>query len=158
MWDYVPIYINVAEKRRRVFEMKSKKGRDPARPIEPIAPTGELVIQTVAMPADANAYGDIFGGWLLSQMDVGGAVLAHQRAHNRVATVAIDKLTFMKPVYVGDLVCCYAKTFKTGHSSITIQLQVFASRMRIGAHEQVAEGLFTFVAIDDNGRPKSINW
>lgn len=123
-----------------------------------MVPLGELVIQTVAMPADANAYGDIFGGWLVSQMDVGAAVLAHQRAHNRVTTVAIDKLVFMKPVYVGDLVCCYGNTLKTGHSSITIQLQVFVSRMRIGAREQVAEGIFTFVAIDDNGRPKPIDW
>jgi acyl-CoA thioesterase YciA len=121
-------------------------------------PTGELVIQTVAMPADANAYGDIFGGWLVSQMDLGAAVLAHQRAHNRVTTVAIDKLIFIKPVYVGDLVCCYAEVIKTGHSSITIQLQVFVSRMRIGSHEQVAEGVFTFVAIDDNRRPKLIQW
>jgi acyl-CoA thioesterase YciA len=121
-------------------------------------PKGELVIQTVAMPADANAYGDIFGGWLVSQMDVGAAVLAHQRAHNRVTTVAIDKLVFIKPVYVGDLVCCYANAVKTGHSSITIHLQVFVSRMRIGAHEQVAEGTFTFVAIDENGHPKAIEW
>src|SRR5579864_3693457 len=138
--------------------MNSKKGRDPAGPIEPIEPIGELVIQTVAMPADANAYGDIFGGWLVSQMDVGAAVLAHQRAHNRVTTVAIDKLVFMKPVYIGDLVCCYANVLKTGHSSITIHLKVFASRMRIGAHEQVAEGVFTFVAIDEKGCPKTINW
>ncbi|HXH54617.1 MAG TPA: acyl-CoA thioesterase [Gammaproteobacteria bacterium] len=138
--------------------MNSQKKQNSVKPIEPIEPVGELVIQTVAMPADANAYGDIFGGWLLSQMDVGGAVLAHQRAHNRVATVAIDKLSFMKPVYVGDLVCCYAQALKTGHSSITIQLHVFASRMRIGAHDQVAKGIFTFVAIDDNGRPKPINW
>ena len=123
-----------------------------------MTPVGELVIQTVAMPADANAYGDIFGGWLVSQMDVGAAVMAHQRAHCRVTTVAIDKLVFMKPVYVGDLVCCYADTLKTGHSSITIQLQVFVSRMRIGAHEKVAEGTFTFVAIDEAGRPKPINW
>lgn len=123
-----------------------------------MTPVGELVIQTVAMPADANAYGDIFGGWLVSQMDVGAAVMAHQRAHCRVTTVAIDKLVFMKPVYVGDLVCCYANTLKTGHSSITIQLQVFVSRMRIGAHEKVAEGTFTFVAIDEEGHPKTINW
>lgn len=123
-----------------------------------MVPVGELVIQTVAMPADANAYGDIFGGWLVSQMDVGAAVLAHQRAHNRVTTVAIDKLVFMRPVYVGDLVCCYAKTLKTGHSSITIELDVFVKRMRIGAEEQAAKGIFTFVAIDDNGKPKTIDW
>ena len=139
--------------------MKPEKDTDQERLTPPgsMEPSGELVIQTVAMPADANAYGDIFGGWLLSQMDVGGAVLAHQRAHNRVATVAIDQLTFIKPVYVGDLVSCYAKILKTGYSSITIQLQVFASRMRLGAHDKVAQGLFTFVAIHEQGRPKSIN-
>lgn len=121
-------------------------------------PTGELVIQTVAMPADANAHGDIFGGWLVSQMDIGGAVLAHQRANNRVTTVAIDCMVFLKPVYVGDLVCCYASVVKTGHSSISVHLEVWAKRMRYGAVEQVAEGVFTFVAIDANGRPKVIDW
>ncbi len=121
-------------------------------------PEGELVLQTVAMPADANAYGDIFGGWLVSQMDLGGAVLAHRRAQNRVTTVAIDKMVFIKPVYIGDLVCCYGEVIKTGHSSISIQLQVFANRMRYGVEDHVAAGLFTFVAIDEDGHPKDINW
>src|SRR5437773_1065141 len=94
-------------------------------------PEGELVLQTVAMPREANAYGDMFGGWVVSQMDLGGAVLAHQRAKNRVTTVAIDKMRFIKPLYIGDLVCCYAKTLKTGHSSITIKVEVWAIRMRI---------------------------
>jgi acyl-CoA thioesterase YciA len=121
-------------------------------------PIGELVLQTVAMPADANAYGDIFGGWLVSQMDLGGAVLAHRRAQNRVTTVAIDKMVFLKPVYVGDLVCCYAEVLHTGHSSIAIQLEVWAHRMRFGLEEQVAAGVFTFVAINEEGRPKAIAW
>lgn len=140
--------------------MKTEKKRKPVKSVEDVTvePTGELVIQTVAMPANANAEGDIFGGWLVSQMDIGAAVLAHQRAQNRVATVAIDKLVFIKPVYIGDLVSCYATMLKTGHSSITIQLQVFVNRRRIGKHEQVAEGIFTFVALDDSGRPKTINW
>lgn len=123
-----------------------------------LAPEGELVLQTVAMPADSNAYGDIFGGWLMSQMDVGAAVLAHQRAHNRLTTVAVDQLVFLKPVFVGDLVCCYANPIKTGRSSITIQIQVWVKRMRYGAPEQVAKGIFTFVAIDEQGRPKKIDW
>jgi acyl-CoA hydrolase len=92
---------------------------------------GELVLQTVAMPADSNVYGDVFGGWLVSQMDLGGAILAHKRAKNRVTTVAIDKMTFIKPVYVGDLVCCFAHVVKTGRSSIVIQMTVWAIRMRI---------------------------
>lgn len=119
---------------------------------------GDLVLQTVAMPKDANAYGDIFGGWLLSQMDIGGAVLAHQKANNRVTTVAIDSLVFLKPVYIGDLVCCYATALKTGHSSITIKIEVYVNRMRYGDELKVAEGIFTFVALDENGRPKEIRW
>ncbi len=126
--------------------------------MEQSKPTGELVLQTVAMPADANAYGDIFGGWLVSQMDLGGAVMANKRAQNRVTTVAIDKLVFLKPVYVGDLVCCYSEMVKTGHSSITLKLEVWASRMRFGAEEKVSEGIFTFVALDENRRPKVIQW
>ncbi len=118
----------------------------------------KLVLQTVAMPADANAYGDIFGGWLVSQMDLGGANLAHQCAHNKVATVAIDRMVFLKPVYVGDLVCCYATVLKTGRSSITIKIQVWVNRMRYGTREQVTEGIFTFVALDENGQPKATDW
>lgn len=121
-------------------------------------PHGELVIQTLAMPNNANVYGDIFGGWLVSQMDLGGAILAHRCAKNRVTTVAIDRMAFLKPVYVGDLVCCYASVLKTGHSSITISLDVWVIRMRMGAKEHVTEGLFTFVAIDEQGKPKSILW
>ncbi len=119
---------------------------------------GELVLQTVAMPANSNVYGDVFGGWLVSQMDLGGAILAHQRANNRVTTVAIDRMTFIKPVYVGDLVCCYAKVLKTGRSSITIQVQVSTIRMRIHERAQVAEGTFTYVALDEKGQSRAINW
>lgn len=122
------------------------------------APIGELVLQTVAMPANANAHGDIFGGWLVSQMDLGGAVLALRCAQNRVATVAIDKLVFLKPVYVGDLVCCYADKVNTGHSSITLSIEVWVKRMRFGAHEKVSKGVFTFVALDEKQRPKVIDW
>jgi acyl-CoA thioesterase YciA len=121
-------------------------------------PEGDLVLQTVAMPADTNAYGDIFGGWLVSQMDLGGAVMAHLRAKNRVTTVAIDRMVFLRPVYIGDLVCCYASVIKTGHSSITVKIQVWAKRMRHGIFEQVTEGTFTFVALSEDGRPKEIDW
>lgn len=119
---------------------------------------GELVLQTVAMPADSNVYGDVFGGWLVSQMDLGGAILAHQRARNRVTTVAIDRMIFMKPVYVGDLICCYATVLKTGRSSITIHIQVWAIRMRIHERIQVTEGTFTYVAIDEKGHSKAVEW
>jgi acyl-CoA thioesterase YciA len=123
-----------------------------------VHPEGELVIQTLAMPNNANVYGDIFGGWLVSQMDLGGAILAHRCAKNRVTTVAIERMAFLKPVYIGDLVCCYASVFKTGRTSITIKLDVWVIRMRMGAKEHVTEGLFTFVAIDEKGKPKHIDW
>lgn len=125
---------------------------------ESLKPDGELVIQTLAMPNDANVYGDIFGGWLVSQMDLGGAVLAHRRAQNRVTTVAIDRMSFIKPVFVGDLVCCYAKVLKTGRSSITVKVDVWVSRMRVGEIEHVTEGILTYVAIGDDRRPKTIDW
>jgi acyl-CoA thioesterase YciA len=121
-------------------------------------PEGELVLQTVAMPSDTNAYGDIFGGWLVSQMDLGGAILAHRQAKNRVTTVAIDSMSFIKPVFVGDLVCCYAKKVKTGRSSIHVKLQVWVQRLRLGNYEQVTEGLFVYVALDKKRRPKTIRW
>jgi acyl-CoA thioesterase YciA len=126
--------------------------------LKSIAPEGELVLQTVAMPNAANAYGDIFGGWLVSQMDIGGAVLAHTLAKNKVTTVAIDKMVFMKPVFVGDLVCCYASVLKTGRSSITIKVQAWVKRMRYLEQLQVTEGIFTFVAIDNKRKPKPIEW
>lgn len=121
-------------------------------------PQGELVLQTVAMPADANAYGDIFGGWLLSQMDLGGSVLAHHRAKNRVTTVAIQHMSFIKPVFIGDLICCYAKIEKTGRSSITIKVEVWVNRMRVEERALVTEGIFTYVALDENRQPKHIQW
>ncbi len=127
-------------------------------PNNEVHPEGELVIQTLAMPNNSNVYGDVFGGWLVSQMDLGGAILAHRCAKNRVTTVAIERMAFIKPVYIGDLVCCYASILKTGRTSITIKVDVWVIRMRMGAKEHVTEGLFTFVAIDEKGKPKPIDW
>lgn len=121
-------------------------------------PEGELVLQTVAMPKDANAYGDIFGGWLMSQMDVGGAVLAHGRAQNRVTTVAVENMIFFKPVYVGDLVSCYASVKKYGKSSIAISVNVFVRRLRIHEILKVAEATFIYVALDEKGKSKHMEW
>lgn len=121
-------------------------------------PIGKLVLQAVAMPSDVNAYGDIFGGWLMSQMDLGGAVLAHKRAMNKVTTVAVESMSFMKPVYIGDLVSCYAEVMKTGRSSIKIKVQVWVERMRIGEKVHVTEGIFTYVAVDEQGHSKAIQW
>lgn len=121
-------------------------------------PEGELVLQTVTMPKDANAYGDIFGGWLVSQMDLGGAILANQLAKHRVTTVAIHSMSFIKPVFVGDLVCCYAKAIKTGRSSIHVNIEVWVRRMRFAEFEKVTDGIFVYVALDEERRPKHINW
>ena len=120
-------------------------------------PTGELVLRTIAMPKDTNANGDIFGGWLVSQMDVGGAIRARQASHTRVVTVAIDKIVFHSPVYVGDIICCYADIEKIGNSSMVINMQVWALAQETTERRMVTEGVFVFVAIDENGRPCPVN-
>jgi acyl-CoA thioesterase YciA len=119
-------------------------------------PSGELVLQTIAMPKDTNANGDIFGGWLVSQMDLAGGVAASKRARGRVATVAIDRMSFMVPVRVGAVVSCHAEIHAVGRSSVEISIEVWASYARENTTTKVTEGTFIFVAIDDNGRTRSI--
>ncbi|MES2219050.1 MAG: acyl-CoA thioesterase [Pseudomonadota bacterium] len=119
-------------------------------------PQGELVICVVATPADTNPNGDIFGGWLVSQMDMGAGVAARRRARCRIVTVAIDEMVFIKPVYVGDLVACYAELVHVGRSSMRFNMQTWTLGVD-DDHEQVAEGIFTFVAIDEQGRPQSVD-
>ena len=127
---------------------------DPARPTEP---HGELVIRTIAMPADTNANGDIFGGWLLSQMDLGGAIYARNLSRSRVTTVAIDAMTFITPVYVGDIVSCHATLIKVGRTSMRIAVEAWAQRTKGGELVRVTEGVFTYVAIDDAGKPWAVH-
>lgn len=119
-------------------------------------PSGDLTIRTVAMPADANASGDIFGGWVLSQMDLAAGIAAGQRANGRVATIAIDAMKFIKPVHVGDVLCVYSKIIKCGRTSMAIQLEAWALRNRIGEPVRVTVGVFTFVAIDAQGRTRPL--
>jgi len=119
-------------------------------------PRGELATRTLAMPADANPSGDIFGGWVLAQMDIGGGITAGQRARGRVATVAVDAMTFHLPVYVGDVLCVYADVERIGRSSMSMHLEAWALRRRLGERVKVTEGRFTFVAIDDDGRPRPV--
>ncbi|AUH00803.1 acyl-CoA thioester hydrolase YciA [Pectobacteriaceae bacterium CE70] len=124
-----------------------------------ILPHGELVLRTLAMPADTNANGDIFGGWLMSQMDIGGAILAKEIAEGRVVTVRVDGMTFLKSVAVGDVVCCYALCTRTGRSSITINVEVWVKKVSsepIGQRYRATEALFTYVAVDDDGRPREL--
>jgi len=120
-------------------------------------PNGELYLQTIAMPRDTNASGDIFGGWLVSQMDLAGGIAASRLAAGRIATVAIDSMSFMLPVKVGALVSCYCEIVETGRSSIQIAVEVWASYARQPSPTKVTEGRFIFVAIDDNGRTRPID-
>lgn len=119
-------------------------------------PQGNLVIQIVAMPADTNANGDIFGGWLVSHMDMGAGIAARHHAKCRVVTVAIDALIFIKPVAVGDTVSCHADLLKTGRTSMQFKIEAWSSSIYQIHQKKVGEGLFTFVAIDDDGKPQPV--
>jgi acyl-CoA thioesterase YciA len=108
------------------------------------------------MPVFANAHGDIFGGWLLSQMDLAGSAVAVRHANGRVVTVAVTAMSFQRPVFVGDEVSCYAKILKVGRSSITVKVEAFARRGRSGEQIQVTEGVFTYVAVDSKSKPRPV--
>jgi acyl-CoA thioesterase YciA len=116
-------------------------------------PKGELVIQTIAMPKDTNRDGDIFGGWLVAQMDLGSAILAAKVAKSRVVTVAIEAMSFLNPVRVGDTVACYAWLEKIGRTSMTIPVEVWVHRYKTGEELRVTRGVFTYVAVDAEGKP-----
>ena len=114
-------------------------------------------LRTVAMPRDTNAGGDVFGGWTLSQMDLAGGGYAAERAHGRVATVAIEAMRFLRPVSVGDEVSCYCSLVKAGDTSVAVKVETWArGRGRGREPEKVTEGVFTFVAIDGQGRPREL--
>lgn len=112
-------------------------------------------VRTLAMPGDANPSGDIFGGWILSQMDIAAGMAAYIRAKGRVATVAVDAMTFHQPVLVGDIVSCYAQVTRVGRTSITMLVQTWVQR-RTGEEVKVTEGHFTCVAIDENRKPRPV--
>jgi acyl-CoA thioesterase YciA len=116
-------------------------------------PKGELVIQTIAMPKDTNRDGDIFGGWLVAQMDLGSAILAAKVAKARVVTVAIEAMAFLHPVRVGDTVACYAWVEKIGTTSMTIPVEVWVHRYMTGDEIRVTRAVFIYVAVDQNGKP-----
>jgi|TARA_B100001079_G_scaffold246725_1_gene235510 acyl-CoA thioesterase YciA len=119
-------------------------------------PTGVPSIRTVAMPADANPNGDIFGGWLMAQMDVAGGTHAFSIAGGRVTTVAVDAMSFHLPVQIGDQVSCYCTTGRIGTTSISVKVETWVKRRHDGREEKVTEGQFTFVAIDQDGRPRPV--
>ena len=116
----------------------------------------ELALRTIAMPVFANAHGDIFGGWLLSQMDLAGSAVAIRRANGRVVTVAVTAMSFQRPVFVGDEVSCYAKVVKVGRTSITVEVEAFARRERSGEAIKVTQGVFTYVAVDAESKPRPV--
>jgi len=116
-------------------------------------PKGELVIRTIAMPADTNPNGDIFGGWIMSQMDLGSGILAAKTAQTRVVTVAMEGMSFLEPVRVGDTVTCYARVEKIGRTSMTIPVEVWVQRYMSGEQVRVTHAVFTYVAVDSAGKP-----
>ena len=125
-------------------------------PNAPDGPRGEATLRTIAMPADTNPFGDIFGGWLMGQMDLAGGSHAMQLAGGRVATVGVAAMSFHLPVYVGDLVTSYCDTVSVGTTSITVHVQIWVRRKRAGGLIKVTEGDFTYVALDDQGNKRAI--
>ncbi len=117
------------------------------------SPRGSLSLRTLAMPADTNPAGDVFGGWVLAQMDIAGGIEARARAKGRVATVAVDGMIFHMPVFVGDVVCCYADIVKTGRTSITVHIETWVTRDGTSDRIKVTAGEFTYVHIGEDRRP-----
>ncbi|HEY2254679.1 MAG TPA: acyl-CoA thioesterase [Variovorax sp.] len=117
----------------------------------------ELVLKVIPMPADCNVNGDIFGGWVMAQCDLAGSVIPARHAKGRMATVAVNEFIFKQPVRLGDILSFYSKLVRVGRTSITVTVEVFAERFRSqGEYIKVTEATFTYVAIDDSGRPRPI--
>jgi acyl-CoA thioesterase YciA len=119
-------------------------------------PKGELASRTLAMPADSNPKGDIFGGWIMSLMDSAGKMSATPHAGGRVVTVAVSNITFLQPVHVGDTVCCYTDVKRFGRTSITLDVEVWVLRQGQGERVKVTDAEFTFVAVHEDGRPREL--
>jgi len=123
----------------------------------PDLPSGRPLLRTIAMPADTNPAGDIFGGWIMSQMDIAGGILAREITSSRIVTVAVDSMVFIKPVHVGDVVCCYGQLVRIGTTSITVNLEVWVTPSGTTpgvqpAEMQVTKAAFTYVAVDAEGK------
>ncbi len=119
-------------------------------------PKGELTVRTMAMPKDTNPIGDIFGGYLLSQMDIAGGIYTQKIAKGRTVTIAVDSMTFHKPLNVGDILCCYCDTIKIGKTSIAVKVEAWTIRKFQSDREKITEGVFTYVAIDDERKPRPV--
>jgi len=126
-------------------------------PVSSLPHDKELVLKVIPMPADCNANGDIFGGWVMAQVDLAGSVLPARRAQGRMATVAVNEFIFKQPVRIGDLLSFYSEITRVGRTSITVRVEVYAERMRFqGAYTKVTEAQLTYVAIDENGKPRQL--
>ena len=120
-------------------------------------PTGALTIRTLAMPADTNPAGDIFGGWVMSQMDIAGAIAAVERVKGRVVTVAVEAMTFIAPLKVGDVLCVYASIERVGNTSITVGLEAWVRRNRLDDRTKVTDARFVYVSLDESGQKRPIS-
>lgn len=125
-------------------------------PTAPVRPRGVSSLQTIAMPSNTNWNGDIFGGWLVSQMDLAGAVAARRRANGRITTIAIDAMVFYHPVRIGDVITCYTNIEHVGRSSMKIRIEVWEEGDPARPAMKFTEGMFTYVAIDENGHPRPV--
>ena len=123
---------------------------------DPGDPRGELASRTLAMPADTNPLGDIFGGWIMSLMDSAGKMSATKQAGGRVVTAAVSNMAFRAPIKVGDAVCCYTDVTRIGRTSVTLAVEVWVLRQGQGERVKVSDAEFTFVAVDDDGRPRAL--
>jgi acyl-CoA thioesterase YciA len=119
-------------------------------------PNGDLTLRTLAMPADANAAGDIFGGWVMAQMDLSCGIRAAERARGRVVTAAVKEMAFEMPVKIGDTLCIYTDVVKVGRTSMTLKVEVWAQRYLSDRMDKVTDALFVMVALDENGHPKPV--
>jgi acyl-CoA thioesterase YciA len=124
--------------------------------VPPPSPRGELSLRVLAMPADTNPSGQIFGGWVLGQMDIAGGIHAAGHAGGRIVTVAVDAMKFHKAVHVGDEVTCYTRVVRVGRTSIAVMIETWVRRSRLSSPIHVTEGLFTYVAVDQAGHPIEI--
>jgi acyl-CoA thioesterase YciA len=129
----------------------------PMSPTTPLPTDQELVLKVIPMPADCNVNGDIFGGWVMAQVDMAGAVIPARYTRGRMATVAVNEFVFKQPVRVGDILSFFSKVSRVGRTSVTVKVEVFAERMvEQGRYIKVTEALLTYVAIDSDGRPRPL--
>jgi len=119
-------------------------------------PTGTIALQTISMPADTNPFGDVFGGWVMAQMDIAGAIHANEVARGRVTTVAVGSMVFMRPVPVGAIISCYTSTLRIGNTSIRVKVEVWIKDFLTQHVSQVTQGEYIYVAIDEQGRKRPV--